>query len=107
MAESTRKLATIVSSNIDRFTELSSREKSSALALVARQRELFKTKDLLTEHTKEVNSVQFSHDGKLLLTPSEDGRAIIWHVSDQKLVCILGSFSEVLWPAGSIRIPPA
>ena len=107
MAESTRKLATIVFTDIDGFTELSSRDESSALALVARQRELFKTKDLLTEHTKEVNPIQFSHDGKLLFTAGEDGRAIIWHVSDQKLVCILGSFSEVLWPAGSIRIPPA
>jgi len=67
--------------------------------LVARQREFFKTKDLLAEHTKEVNSVQFSHDGNLLLTAGEDGRAIIWHVSDQKLVCILGSCSEVLWTA--------
>lgn len=60
----------------------------------------------LAGHTQQLFSLQFSPNGKFLLTGAEDGKAIVWDVSGKLLKEIKGHNSWIrnvaFSPAGNL-----
>ncbi|MBL8858293.1 MAG: protein kinase [Planctomycetes bacterium] len=54
----------------------------------------------LKGHTDRVNSVEFSRDGRLVVSASDDGTAIVWHSTSGKQLLTLNGHSESVSSAG-------
>ena len=62
---------------------------------------------VLTEHSKQVTAVSFSHDGRLLASKSADNSVRLWRSDDQTLLACLSETHSAFAFAGLAFNPQA
>jgi small GTP-binding protein len=62
---------------------------------------------ILEGHTRSVNSIAFSFDGRLLASKSSDGTVRLWRCDTKEQVAILNEPASDRWPSGLVFHPKA